>query len=126
MNAVLANRVDMVVICGSTRFIEEMRKLEIDLTCRAILVFAPTKCDLKKPHPMWNTPSDLLAIAQRLAAVHYAAILRCKYVIVYGDYVGDSVCEEIRFTQNIGTPIYFTDQKLADRFGGEFIDLSRL
>lgn len=114
----MPNPTTVLVISGSTRFIEEMRELESKLTWLGYLVFAPTKCDLKAPNPLWDDPVELKAGAERLAKVHYAAMCRASRMIVYGDYVGESVREEIRFAKSIGLPIWFTNEKFAEEFGG--------
>jgi hypothetical protein len=114
----LIDTIKTIVICGSTRFIEQMRELETELTWRGFLVFAPTKCDLKTPNPLWADPEEFKAGAARLAEVHYAAMRRCNYVFVYGDYVGKSVREEIRFAQENDLVVLFSHKNIADDFGG--------
>lgn len=112
-------RVHTVVVCGSTRFIEEMKQLETELTWQGFIVIAPTKINLKESNPLWDHPEDLRAGIERLNYMYAAAINNCSWVVVYGDYIGESVRKEVEYALSIDVPVFFTDQKKAEEFGGE-------
>ncbi|WP_420707810.1 hypothetical protein [Streptomyces sp. NRRL F-5135] len=47
----------IVVICGSTRFMQEMADADCELTWAGHIVVKPG-CDMKTPHPLWASEAD--------------------------------------------------------------------
>jgi hypothetical protein len=107
-----------VTICGSTRFMQEMVDADRLLTWTGHAVFKPG-CDMKTPHPLWADPADAEAGKQRLDSLHRDKIRRAAWVLVVGDYAGDSTRSEIKYAHSLGTPVRFTDPGLAAEFDGD-------
>lgn len=112
------NKVELVVICGSTRFVEDMKTLETILTWYGYAVYAPTKCNLKEPNRLWQDPAEFQAGAMRLARSHDFMIDKCDWVLVVGDYSGHSVNQEIVYAKSIGKPVKFMSAYLAQMYDG--------
>jgi hypothetical protein len=108
----------IVTICGSTRFMRQMADADRLLTWTGHAVFKPG-CDMKAPHPLWADPADAEAGKQRLDALHRDKIRRAHWVLIVGDYVGDSTGSEIAYARELGKTVRFTDPCLAREFDGE-------
>lgn len=108
-----------IVICGSTRFTDQMADIQQLLTWHGHAVFAPTSCNLKAPNPLWADPADAQAGAARLATLHNAMIDDADWVLVVGDYAGESTTSEIEHARSVGKTVRFTDPAIARTFGGE-------
>lgn len=101
----------ITVICGSTRFTQEMIDADRDLTWRGRIVVKPG-CDMKTPHPLWDDPDEAEAGKVRLDALHRAKIRLADEVLVVGDYVGDSTRAEIAYARELGKPVRFTHPEI--------------
>lgn len=97
----------IVVICGSTRFMDAMADADRRLTWEGFIVVRPG-CDMKTPHPLWADPARAEAGKQRLDALHRAKIRLADEVLVVGDYVGESTIAEITYARSLGKPVSFT------------------
>jgi len=97
----------VVVICGSTRFMDAMADADRRLTWEGFIVVRPG-CDMKQPHPLWADPAKAEAGKARLDALHRAKIRLADEVLVVGDYVGDSTRAEIAYARSLGKPVQFT------------------
>ncbi|MFF7153997.1 hypothetical protein [Streptomyces sp. NPDC008139] len=97
----MADRPEIVCICGSTRFVAEMRAANRELTFAGAIVVAPGEAD----EPI--TPEQKTA----LDALHLRKIGLADRVLVVnpGGYVGESATREIAYAQATGKPISFTD-----------------
>jgi hypothetical protein len=84
----------IVVICGSTRFMQEMA--------------VKPGCDMKTPHPLWADEQVAERGKQRLDGLHRAKIRLADRVLVVGDYIGDSTRAEIAYARSLGKPVDFT------------------
>jgi hypothetical protein len=95
------DRPEIVCICGSTRFVEEMRAANRDLTLAGVIVVAPGEAD------------GLITDEQKaaLGALHLRKIDLADRVLVVnpGGYVGESTSREIAYARATGKPISFTD-----------------
>ncbi|MGW6570070.1 hypothetical protein [Streptomyces sp. NPDC054975] len=98
---------EIVVICGSTRFMEEMADVDRELTFAGHIVVKPG-CDMKTPHPLWADPADAEDLKSRLDDLHRAKIRLADRVLVVGDYIGDSTRAEIAYARSLGKPVDFT------------------
>jgi hypothetical protein len=98
---------DVVVLCGSTRFVAEMTEVAIEESVAGALVLKPN-CNMKVPHPPWADPADAEALKVRLDDQHKQKIRLADRVIVVGDYIGDSTRSEIAYARELGKPIRFT------------------
>ena len=97
----------VVVICGSTRFMQEMADADRELTWEGYIVVKPG-CDMKTPHPLWADPIKAEVGKVRLDALHRAKIRLADEVLVVGDYVGSSTIAEIAYARSLGKPVRFT------------------
>jgi hypothetical protein len=95
------DRPEIVCICGSTRFVDEMRAANRDLTLAGVIVVAPGEAD------------GLITDEQKAAldALHLRKIDLADRVLVVnpGGYVGESTRREIAHAHATGKPISFTD-----------------
>ncbi|MFF0009628.1 hypothetical protein ACFYQT_40240 [Streptomyces tibetensis] len=97
----------IIAICGSTRFMEEMANTDRELTWDGFIVVRPG-CNMKEPNPLWADPAKAEAGKQRLDDLHRAKIRLADVVIVVGDYIGDSTRAEIAYARSLGKPVRFT------------------
>ena len=97
----MTDRPEIVCICGSTRFVEEMRAANRELTFAGVIVVAPGEAD------------ELVTEEQKAAldALHLRKIDLADRVLVVnpGGYVGQSTRREIAYADATGTPVSFTD-----------------
>ncbi|MGA4864161.1 hypothetical protein ACPB9J_16090 [Streptomyces lavendulocolor] len=103
---------EIVVICGSTRFMDDMADADRALTWAGHIVVRPG-CDMKTPHPLWADPSDAEAGKERLDDLHRAKIRLATRVFVVGDYIGDSTRAEIAYAKSLGKPVSYTHPEVA-------------
>ncbi len=97
----------IVVICGSTRFMDQMAEADRQLTWAGKIVIKPG-CDMKTPHPLWADPVEAEVGKVRLDGLHRAKIRIADEVLVVGDYIGDSTRAEIAYARELGKPVLFT------------------
>lgn len=97
----------IVVICGSTRFMEEMTEADLEMTASGYIVVKPG-CNMKQPHPLWADPADAERIKAALDDLHRAKIRIADDVLVVGDYIGSSTIAEIAYARELGKPVRFT------------------
>ncbi|MFD4833338.1 hypothetical protein ACFWPV_26300 [Streptomyces uncialis] len=92
---------EIVCICGSTRFVDEMRAANRDLTLAGVIVVAPGEAD------------ELITNEQKIAlgTLHLRKIDLADRVLVVnpGGYIGESTSREIAYAQATGRPVSFTD-----------------
>ena len=105
-------RPDIVCVCGSARFADEMRGASRDLTLRGVVVLAPAEMD-------GDVSADQKA---HLDALHRHKIDLADRVLVVnpGGYIGASTAAEIAYARVTGTPVSFTappDGAAADGSG---------
>ncbi|SDF81382.1 hypothetical protein SAMN05216553_103407 [Lentzea fradiae] len=96
----MPDRPEIVCLCGSTRFAEEMRAVNRDLTLAGAIVVAPAE------------PDGLVTEEQKaaLGALHLRKIDPADRVLVVnpGGYVGESTRREIAHAHATGKPVSFT------------------
>ncbi|MDJ0342221.1 hypothetical protein QMK19_03345 [Streptomyces sp. H10-C2] len=108
----------IVVLCGSTRFMDEFADANLRLTARGRIVLS-VGCNMKVEHELWADPEDAEILKVQLDILHRRKILLADEVLVVGDYVGQSTRGEIDYARSLGKPIRFTDAGLAADFDGE-------
>jgi hypothetical protein len=95
-------RPEIVCICGSARFADEMRAANRDLTFAGVIVVAPGEA-----------ADELITNEQKIAldALHLRKIDLADRVLVVnpGGYIGESTSREIAYARATGKPISFTD-----------------
>ncbi len=97
----MTQRPEIVCLCGSARFVREMRAANAALTLAGTIVVAPGEIDI----------ADIGANKTDLDASHRHKIALADRVLVVnpGGYVGESTRSEIAFARRLGTPVEFTD-----------------
>lgn len=97
----MPDRPEIVCICGSARFVDEMRTANRELTFAGAIVVAPGEAD------------ELVTSEQKTAldTLHLRKIDLADRVLVVnpGGYVGESTSREIAYAHTTGKPISFTD-----------------
>ncbi|MCH1866944.1 hypothetical protein [Nocardioides sp. CFH 31398] len=98
----MTERPEIVCLCGSLRFAEELRAVARDLTLAGAIVLAPV--DLGAPEPTDEQ-------RRTLSELHLRRIDLADRVLVVnpGGYVGDAVAREVAHARSTGTPVTFTD-----------------
>ena len=105
----MPDRPEIVCICGSTRFVDEMRAANRDLTFAGVIVVAPGVFLRAEDHEA----NEFITNEQKtaLGALHLRKIDLADRVLVVnpGGYIGESTSREIAYARATGTPISFTD-----------------
>lgn len=102
----MPDRPEIVCICGSTRFAEEMLAANHDLTFAGVIVVAPGVFSHSEPE-MSITDQQKAA----LGALHRHKIDLADRVLVInpGGYIGESTTREIAYARAAGKPVEFTE-----------------
>ncbi len=97
----MLDRPEIVCICGSTRFVDEMRAVNRDLTLAGAIVVAPGEAG----EPVTDEQKTALD------ALHLRKIDLADRVLVVnpGGYIGESTSREIAYAHATGKPVSFTD-----------------
>lgn len=105
----MPDRPEIVCICGSTRFADEMSAANRDLTFAGVIVVAPGVLQRAEDREAGASISDEQKTA--LDALHLRKIDLADRVLVVnpGGYVGESTSREIAYARATGKPISFTD-----------------
>lgn len=96
----MPDRPEIVCICGSARFAEEMREVNRDLTFAGVIVVAPGEA------------GEAISVEQKalLDALHLRKIDLADQVLVVnpGGYIGESTRREVAYARASGKPVSFT------------------
>jgi hypothetical protein len=97
----MTDRPEIVCICGSARFMAEMRAANRHLTLSGIVVVAPCEAD-EAPTPEQKIVLD---------ALHLRKVDLADRVLIVnpGGYVGESTRREIEYAEAAGKTVTFTD-----------------
>ena len=97
----MPERPEIVCICGSARFLDEMRAANRELTFASVIVVAPGEA------------GEVITDEQKTAldALHLRKIDLADRVLVVnpGGYLGESTSREIAYAHATGKPVSFTD-----------------
>lgn len=97
----MTDRPEIVCICGSARFVQEMRDANRDLALSGAIVLAPGELN--------GAPSE----AQKavLDVLHLRKIDLADRILVInpGGYIGESTRAEIAYARAAGKPVSFVD-----------------
>jgi hypothetical protein len=98
---------EIVCLCGSVRFAEELLEANRDLTVAGAIVLAPSVLPRREPGKL----SDEQRVA--LGELHLRKIDLADRVLVVnpGGYIGDAVGREIEYARAAGKPVSFTDPR---------------
>ncbi|MFC8658985.1 hypothetical protein ACFUCT_27825 [Streptomyces parvus] len=103
----MPERPEIVCICGSTRFVQQMRRANRDLTFAGVIVVAPGEAD------------ELITDEQKaaLGALHLRKIDLADRVLVVNpdEYIGQSTRREIAYARATGKPVSFTGPVPSDQ-----------
>ncbi|GEB96186.1 nuclear transport factor 2 family protein [Microbacterium lacticum] len=95
------DRPEIVCICGSARFLPQMRDVNRDLTLSGVIVLAPGEAE------------GVVSVEQKtvLDALHLRKIDLADRVLVVnpGGYIGESAGREIAYARAAGKAVSFTD-----------------
>ena len=99
----MLERPEVVCICGSARFADQMRAANRELTFAGVIVLAPGEAD--------GPVTDEQKVA--LDALHLRKIDLADRVVVVnpGGYVGESTSREIAYARAAGKAVSFTDPR---------------
>ncbi|MFJ4633564.1 hypothetical protein [Streptomyces sp. NPDC088847] len=102
-------RPPIVVLCGSTRFWDQFADAALYETAAGRIVLAPG-CNLREPHPLWDTPEKAEQLKRILDDLHLRKIDAADDVLIVnpGGYIGDSTRREIAYARSLGKPIRYT------------------
>ncbi|MER7841830.1 hypothetical protein ABTY98_39575 [Streptomyces sp. NPDC096040] len=103
------SRPPIVVLCGSTRFWEQLAEAALYETAAGRIVLT-LGCNLKQPHPLWATPEQADRVKRMLDTLHLHKIDLADDVLVVnpGGYIGASTRREIDYARSLGKPIRYT------------------
>ncbi|MFD7590660.1 hypothetical protein ACFV84_35080 [Kitasatospora sp. NPDC059811] len=99
----------IITICGSTGFWQHMVEAALQETAAGRMVLAPG-VDVRRQHPLWDTPAVAEELKTRLDALHLAKIYAADEVLVVTDenfYLGESTRREIAFAEALETPVSY-------------------
>ncbi|MFI0977785.1 hypothetical protein ACH4SP_12335 [Streptomyces sp. NPDC021093] len=98
----------IVVLCGSTRFWNELQEANARETAAGHIVLAPG-CDMKHPHALWETAAQAEVLKPKLDRLHRQKILLADEVVVVapGGYIGASTRAEIDYADELGRPVRY-------------------
>ncbi|WP_322919831.1 hypothetical protein [Nocardioides renjunii] len=101
------DRPEIVCLCGSARFADEMAAANRDLTLAGAIVVAPGVF-ARSEHDAAGVPTDAQKAA--LGVLHLRKIDLADRVLVVnpGGYVGESTTREIAHARATGKPVSFT------------------
>lgn len=106
----MPDRPEIVCICGSMRFIDEMRLVNRALALAGVIVLAPVEVD----EAVADQAAAVGAVTDEqkavLDALHLAKIDLADRVLVVnpGGYIGESTRREIAYAEAAGKPVSFT------------------
>ncbi|MGX6606632.1 hypothetical protein ACWKSP_31590 [Micromonosporaceae bacterium Da 78-11] len=105
----MPDRPEIVCICGSTRFADEMSAANRELTFAGVIVVAPGVFLRAEKRDTGGSITDEQKAA--LDALHLRKIDLADRVLVVnpGGYVGESTSREIAYAHATGKPVSFTD-----------------
>lgn len=96
----MPERPKIVCLCGSTRFVGEMRAANRELTLAGVIVVAPGEAD----EPVTDEQKVLLDRLHRRKIDLADSVL----VVNPGGYVGESTSGEIAYARSVGKAVTYT------------------
>jgi hypothetical protein len=105
----VGERPEIVCICGSVRFADEMLAANRELTFAGVIVVAPGVFGRPEDRETGEKITDEQKAA--LGALHLRKIDLADRVLVVnpGGYIGESTSREIAYAHATGKPVSFTD-----------------
>ena len=113
---------EIVVLCGSTQFMDEFTETNLRLTAGSEtappVIVLSVGCNMKQEHPLWADPDDAEVLKIRLDKLHKAKIRLAHRVVVVGTRIGTSTLSEIRYAQALGKPVSYVHPEVDPDRGG--------
>ena len=105
----MLDRPEIVCICGSARFWEELAAANRELTLAGAIVVAPAS--FARPEHRANDQTLTDAQKSALGELHLRKIDLADRVLVInpGGYLGESTSREIAYARATGKPVSFSD-----------------
>lgn len=102
----------IVVLCGSTRFMATFNEANIRETAAGRIVLS-VGCNLKEPHPLWDTTDKADRLKPALDELHRSKIRLADEVLILnvGGYIGESTRREIAFAETLGKPVRYWESQ---------------
>lgn len=102
----VAERPEIVCICGSARFVDEMHAANRELTFAGVIVVAPGVFPSGEANEVVTDEQK-----SALGALHLRKIDLADRVLVVnpGGYIGESTSREIAYARATGKPVSYTD-----------------
>lgn len=111
----LHRRPHIVCLCGSTRFSEEYREANLQLTIHGVIVLT-VGCDIRSDADLFSElgETDLADLKIRLDTLHLRKIEMADYVLVLnrGGYIGESTSREIAYAKSLGKYVQYLESPL--------------
>jgi len=101
----------IVALCGSTEFMDEFNEANIEQTAAGRIVLT-VGCNMKEPHPLWDTVSKKRALKIQLDKLHRDKIKMAHWVLVVGTRIGESTQAEIEYALSLGKMVAFYHPEL--------------
>lgn len=111
------DRPPIVCLCGSTRFFDAFRQVNLNLTLAGEIVLS-IGCDTKSDADLGIVAGDLAPAKIALDELHKRKIDLADYVLVVSDetgYFGESTASEIAYAVKHGKPVRFTVEAAGER-----------
>lgn len=104
----MPDRPEIVCLCGSTRFVDEIRAANRQLTLAGVIVVAPGVFLHAEDPAADESITDEHKAA--LSALHLRKIDLADRILVVnpGGYIGESTSSEIAYAQATGKPVSYT------------------
>lgn len=102
-------RPEIVCLCGSTRFVEQLHAANRELTLAGVIVLAPgVFSGAENPDSVTRITAEQKTA---LDALHRRKIDLADRVLIVnpGGYIGESTSKEIDYARAAGKPVAFTD-----------------
>jgi len=109
------SKTNVVCLCGSTRFTDEMLIKQWELTKAGKIVLS--WCALPESYFKGSHIGDIESVKDVVDEVHKRKIDLSDEVLVInvGGYIGDSTRSEIEYANKIGVPVIYLEQALKSK-----------
>jgi len=100
------NSGDVICLCGSTRFLDEFKKIKFSCEASGAIVFTP-----EVYHHYHNLELTTYQV-EVLNELHKLKIGLSDYIIIINvdGYIGESTQDEIEYAKELNIPIYYLEE----------------
>ncbi|GAB3494346.1 hypothetical protein [Flexivirga lutea] len=109
----MPDRPEIICLCGSIRFADELDAANRALTLEGVIVVAPSVPPRADAHGDGSITEEQ---RETLSALHLRKIDLADRVLVVnpGGYLGESTSREIAYARETGKPVSFSDDRRAE------------